>query len=108
METPAGWHLIVVQDMQEEKYGDFEDAATRKMALRKYLDRELDAYTANLRKNEFTVEVSAGTYVRALARDLGRALGCGGALAESSTSGRWPSPAPATCSVPSSLTYPMV
>jgi tRNA pseudouridine55 synthase len=30
---------------------------------------------------EFTAEVSAGTYVRALARDLGQALGCGGVLA---------------------------
>jgi tRNA pseudouridine55 synthase len=28
----------------------------------------------------FVVEVSAGTYVRALARDLGRFLGCGGAV----------------------------
>jgi tRNA pseudouridine55 synthase len=30
----------------------------------------------------FLAEVSAGTYVRALARDLGQALGCGGAIAE--------------------------
>jgi len=29
----------------------------------------------------FTAEVSSGTYIRALARDLGRALGCGGLLA---------------------------
>ncbi len=29
---------------------------------------------------EFTAEVSAGTYIRALARDLGRDLGCGGVL----------------------------
>jgi len=29
----------------------------------------------------FTARVSAGTYIRALARDLGRMLGCGGALA---------------------------
>jgi tRNA pseudouridine55 synthase len=28
----------------------------------------------------FTAEVSAGTYIRALARDLGRELGCGGSL----------------------------
>ena len=30
---------------------------------------------------EFVAAVSAGTYIRALARDLGQALGCGGALA---------------------------
>jgi tRNA pseudouridine55 synthase len=29
----------------------------------------------------FAVEASSGTYVRALARDVGRALGCGGHLA---------------------------
>ena len=29
---------------------------------------------------EFTAQVSAGTYIRALARDLGRDLGCGGVL----------------------------
>ena len=29
----------------------------------------------------FTAEVSTGTYIRALARDLGRSLGCGGSLA---------------------------
>jgi len=29
----------------------------------------------------FVARVSAGTYIRALARDLGRALGCGGTLA---------------------------
>jgi tRNA pseudouridine55 synthase len=31
---------------------------------------------------ELAVRCSAGTYIRALARDLGEALGCGGALAE--------------------------
>lgn len=31
---------------------------------------------------EFAADVSAGTYVRALVRDLGKALGCGAALAE--------------------------
>jgi tRNA pseudouridine55 synthase len=30
---------------------------------------------------DFVAEVSAGTYIRALARDLGRELGCGGVLA---------------------------
>jgi tRNA pseudouridine55 synthase len=31
---------------------------------------------------KFEAEVSSGTYIRALARDLGETLGCGGALAE--------------------------
>jgi tRNA pseudouridine55 synthase len=37
--------------------------------------------TADAWTFEFAVSVSAGTYVRALARDLGATLGCGGAIA---------------------------
>jgi len=38
--------------------------------------------TADPARFGFVVEVSSGTYVRALARDLGARLGCGGALAK--------------------------
>jgi parvulin-like peptidyl-prolyl isomerase len=64
VETPAGWYLITVQDVQEAKYNDFDDAATRKLTKRKYLDEKLDAYVVNLRKNEFTVEVYQDVLVR--------------------------------------------
>ena len=37
--------------------------------------------TADPAVYEFTADVSGGTYIRALARDLGRSLGCGGTLA---------------------------
>jgi tRNA pseudouridine55 synthase len=37
--------------------------------------------TADPAVYEFTAEVSGGTYIRGLARDLGRNLGCGGTLA---------------------------
>jgi parvulin-like peptidyl-prolyl isomerase len=57
VETPAGWHLVTVQDVKEAQYTDFDDEETRKLARRKYLHEKIDAYTAELRKNEFPVEV---------------------------------------------------
>ena len=64
VETPAGWHLVLVQDVQEAKYDSFDDQATRKLVRRKYLEGKLDAYTVNLRKNEFPVEVYQDVLVR--------------------------------------------
>jgi len=57
VETPAGWHLVTVQDMQEAKFEDLGDTATRKLVRRKYLDDKLNAYVVSLRKNDFPVEV---------------------------------------------------
>jgi len=57
VETPAGWHLVIVQDVKDAEYTDFDDEATRKLVRRRYLDERLNAYTVELRKNEFTVEV---------------------------------------------------
>ena len=57
VETPAGWHLVTVQDVQEAKHSDFDDAATRKLTRRRYLDEKLNEYVVGLRKNEFPVEV---------------------------------------------------
>ena len=57
VETPAGWHLVTVQDMQEAKFEDLGDTATRKLVRRKYLDDKLNAYVVSLRQNDFPVEV---------------------------------------------------
>jgi parvulin-like peptidyl-prolyl isomerase len=57
VETPAGWHLVIVQDVKDAEYTDFDDEATRKLVRRRYLDERLAAYTVELRKNEFSVEV---------------------------------------------------
>ncbi|GGB40420.1 tRNA pseudouridine synthase B [Flexivirga endophytica] len=43
-------------------------------------EREIPSDTGTLRDIDIEVEVSSGTYVRALARDLGEALGIGGHL----------------------------
>ena len=57
VESPAGWHLVKVQELSEAKYTDFDDEATRKLVRRSYLHEKLNTYTADLRKNEFPVEV---------------------------------------------------
>jgi parvulin-like peptidyl-prolyl isomerase len=57
VETSAGWHLVMVQDVREAKFDVFEDQATRKLTRRKYIHEKLDLYVVNLRKSEFPVEV---------------------------------------------------
>ena len=57
VETPAGWHLVTVLEVNEARFTDFADETTRKLTRRKYLHEKLDAYTADLRKNQFSVEV---------------------------------------------------
>jgi peptidyl-prolyl cis-trans isomerase C len=57
VESPAGWHVVKVNEVVDAKYTDFADPATRKLTRKAYLDEKLDAYTAALRKNQFPVEV---------------------------------------------------
>jgi peptidyl-prolyl cis-trans isomerase SurA len=57
VKTPAGWHLVTVLEVNEARFTDLADETTRKQTRRKYLNEKLDAYTADLRKNQFPVEV---------------------------------------------------
>ena len=63
VETPAGWHLVTVQDVREAKHDDLSDSATRKLVRRRYLDDKLNAYVVRLRQEEFPVEVYQDTLV---------------------------------------------
>jgi len=57
VESPAGWHLVKVLEVKESRYSDFTDDATHKLTRRRYLHDKVDAYTADLRENQFAVEV---------------------------------------------------
>lgn len=57
VESPAGWHLVTVLDMQEARYTDVANETTRRLTRRRYLHEKVDEYTTELRKNQFTVEV---------------------------------------------------
>ena len=51
------WHLVTVQDLRDAKYTDLSEPATRKLARRMYIHDKLAGYSADLRKNDFPVEV---------------------------------------------------
>lgn len=57
VESPAGWHLVTVLEAKEAKYTDFDGQKTRMLTRRAYLHDKLDAYTADLRRNQITVAV---------------------------------------------------
>ena len=57
VETPAGWNLLLVQDVREAQNDDLSQPRTRKQTRRKYIHEKLAEYVVNLRKNEFPVEV---------------------------------------------------
>ncbi len=57
VETPNGWHLVKVQDVDEALFDDIEDEETRKLVRRHILKEKLAAYVVDLRMREFPVEV---------------------------------------------------
>jgi parvulin-like peptidyl-prolyl isomerase len=57
VETPNGWHLVKVQDVEDAKYDDLEDPQTLRMVRRKLLKEKLNDYVVSLREKEFAVEV---------------------------------------------------
>ena len=61
------------------RQGEKVELATRAVTIQRLELLGWDGATARL---ELLVRCSAGTYIRSLARDLGEALGCGGALAQ--------------------------
>lgn len=69
VESPAGWHLVKVQDVRTAKFTDFGDSATEELVRRKYLKEKLDEYTAQLRQDRFTVEVYKDRLIRLAQRE---------------------------------------
>ncbi|HYQ70983.1 MAG TPA: peptidylprolyl isomerase, partial [Gammaproteobacteria bacterium] len=57
VESPAGWHIVKVLEVRDAKNTDFSDEETRKQVRRDYLKKQLDSYTAELRKSQIPVEV---------------------------------------------------
>jgi parvulin-like peptidyl-prolyl isomerase len=57
VQSPAGWHLVKVLDVQEAQMQYLEEPQTRQATLRMYLGEKLDNYVVELRKNNFKVAV---------------------------------------------------
>jgi hypothetical protein len=57
VETPNGWHLVKVQDLDEAVYADIDDQRTRHMTRRMMIKQRLNAYVVGLREETFPVKV---------------------------------------------------
>jgi parvulin-like peptidyl-prolyl isomerase len=57
VKSPAGWHLVQIEDVRDAAYDDIGDEATRQATRRRYIDEKLDAYVIDLRNRDFSVEV---------------------------------------------------
>jgi peptidyl-prolyl cis-trans isomerase C len=57
VKTPAGWNLLLVQDVREALLDDIKQQQTRRQTRRRYIHDKLNEYVINLRKTEFPVEV---------------------------------------------------
>jgi hypothetical protein len=57
VETPNGWHLVKVQDVDEAVYADIDEQRTRHMTRRMMIKERLNAYVVGLREDAFPVKV---------------------------------------------------
>ena len=57
VESPAGWHLIKVQDVVDAQMDNFDDPQTKRAALRMYMKDKFNDYVVDLRKNKYDVNV---------------------------------------------------
>jgi peptidyl-prolyl cis-trans isomerase C len=57
VKSPAGWHLVRVEDLRSAQNANLADSNTRKMTRRNMLRDRLDKYVVDLRLHTFKVEV---------------------------------------------------
>jgi peptidyl-prolyl cis-trans isomerase C len=69
VESPAGWHLVKVLDVQDAQMLYLEAPQTRRMTLRLYMGEKLDNYVIELRKNNFKVAVYEDELARQFKRE---------------------------------------
>lgn len=57
VESPTGWHLIKVLDVNDAQYQNFDDPQVRNLTLRIYMRKKISDYVIDLRNNHFEVAV---------------------------------------------------
>jgi parvulin-like peptidyl-prolyl isomerase len=57
VESPAGWHLIKILDVNDAQFENFDDPQVSQLALRLYMKQKFNDYVIDLRKNQFEVAV---------------------------------------------------
>jgi parvulin-like peptidyl-prolyl isomerase len=69
VQSPAGWHLVKVLDVQDAQMQFLEEPQTRRATLRMYMREKLDNYVIELRKNDFKVAVYEDELMRQFQRE---------------------------------------
>jgi len=69
VESPAGWNLVKVLDVQDAQMQYLDEPQTRRTTLRMYMGEKLDNYVIDLRKNDFKVAVYEDELVRQFKRE---------------------------------------
>ncbi len=57
VESPAGWHLVKVLDVNDAQLQNFDDQQTHQATLRLYMQKKFNDYVVDLRQNQFDVAV---------------------------------------------------
>jgi parvulin-like peptidyl-prolyl isomerase len=57
VESPVGWQLVKVLDVRDAQLQNFDEAQTRRLTLRLYMQKKFSDYVVDLRKNQFKVAV---------------------------------------------------
>jgi len=69
VQSPAGWHLVKVLDVQDAQMQFLEEPQTHRMTMRLYMGEKLDNYVIELRKNKFKVAVYQDELARQFKRE---------------------------------------
>ena len=69
VESPAGWHLVKILDVQDAQLINLGEPQARRMTLRLYMSEKLDNYVVELRKNDFKVAVNQEELARQFKRE---------------------------------------
>jgi len=69
VESPAGWHLVKVLDVQDAQMLNLGEPQTHRMTLRLYMGDKLSNYVIELRKNDFKVAVYEDELARQFQRE---------------------------------------
>ncbi len=72
VESPAGWHLVMIMDQRDAQHTDIKDTATKAKTRRMIVKEKMDRYVNALRKDQFKVEVYDGVISLLMQQEIDR------------------------------------
>jgi peptidyl-prolyl cis-trans isomerase C len=70
VKSPAGWHLVQVQDVRDGNFQDIDDRETWKKTRRLLIHEKENNYVINLRKTTFPVKVHEDVFSRLIQKEV--------------------------------------